>query len=95
MEAKKHPKYDLQSRRGLFFQVGLLLALLFVNAAFEWRVEEHISTKVRLADIEKISEDLERLEQEAQLQRPVPQPQDAHREEEILIKVKFLLEDEE
>jgi len=37
MEARKNKKYDLNRFRGLFFNIGLVVALLFVIAAFEWR----------------------------------------------------------
>lgn len=93
MENKKHPQYDLQRHRGLFFQIGLLFALILVNAAFEWRVEEHVPAKVRLADIEQISEELEAIERAATLKRPKA-PANAHEEEEILIKVEFLFDEE-
>lgn len=37
MEARKNPKYDLQRYKTLFFNIGLVVSLLFVIAAFEWR----------------------------------------------------------
>jgi periplasmic protein TonB len=37
MEARKNPKYDLWQYRGLFFNIGLVIALLMVIGAFEWR----------------------------------------------------------
>jgi len=37
MELKKNPKADLDKQRGLFLQIGLLVALAFVLLAFEWR----------------------------------------------------------
>ena len=37
MEARKNKKYDLSNYRTLFFNIGLVIALLLVIAAFEWR----------------------------------------------------------
>lgn len=37
MEPRKHSKYDLENKRGFFFQIGLLLALLITLTAFEWK----------------------------------------------------------
>ncbi len=37
MEARKNPKYDLRQYRGLFFNIGLVISMLMVIAAFEWR----------------------------------------------------------
>lgn len=39
MELKKNPKLDLEQRRPLFFQIGLVIAIGFVIIAFEWRHE--------------------------------------------------------
>jgi len=36
MEVKKHPQYDLEKKRGLFLQIGLLLSLVIVLMAFEY-----------------------------------------------------------
>lgn len=40
MEAKKNPKYDLERKRGMFLNIGFVVALALVISAFEWRVEE-------------------------------------------------------
>lgn len=37
MEARKNPKYDLTRYKTLFFNIGLVISLLMVIAAFEWR----------------------------------------------------------
>jgi periplasmic protein TonB len=38
MEPKKKPAADLEKNRFAFFQTGLIVSLLFVFAAFEWRM---------------------------------------------------------
>ena len=37
MELKKNPKADLDKQKGLFMQIGLVIALTFVLFAFEWK----------------------------------------------------------
>ena len=37
MEARKNPKYDMSQYRGLFFNIGLVISMLMVIAAFEGR----------------------------------------------------------
>lgn len=37
MEPRKNPKYDLRQYKTLFFNIGLVVSLLMVIGAFEWR----------------------------------------------------------
>ena len=37
MKAKKHSNADLEKKRGLFFQIGIIVALAMVWASFEWK----------------------------------------------------------
>ena len=43
METKKSDRANLEKKRSMFFQVGLLLALGLAFAAFEWQASIHIS----------------------------------------------------
>ena len=43
METKKSNRANLEKKRSMFFQVGLLIALGFAFVAFEWQVAPHIS----------------------------------------------------
>ncbi|WP_294140415.1 energy transducer TonB [uncultured Sanguibacteroides sp.] len=38
MEVKKSPKADLERRKGVFFEIGLIVALAVLFFAFEWKV---------------------------------------------------------
>ena len=38
MEVKKSPKADLERRKGIFFEIGLVAALAILFLAFEWKV---------------------------------------------------------
>lgn len=37
MELRKNPKIDLDRKRGVFFNIGLLISLALVTTAFEWK----------------------------------------------------------
>ena len=40
METKKSMKANLESKKNVFFQLGLVISLLLVFAAFEWKTFE-------------------------------------------------------
>ena len=42
MELKKNPKLDYRKKSALFFNIGLVMSLLFVISAFEWKVIEDV-----------------------------------------------------
>lgn len=42
MEAKKSKKADLRSKRVLFFEIGMILAITCVFAAFQWTTDENV-----------------------------------------------------
>ena len=46
MEIKKSPKADLQNKRGLLLEIGLVVALALVIAAFAYTPKEHRIEKV-------------------------------------------------
>jgi len=43
MELKKNPKLDYRRKYALFFNIGLVLSLLIVISAFEWKFVETVS----------------------------------------------------
>lgn len=43
MIEKKSPKADLETKKGTFFQIGMIVALLFVLVGFEWKSYDKIS----------------------------------------------------
>ncbi len=49
MEAKKNPRLDYRKQSGLFFNIGLVLSLLLVISAFEWKFASQVSS-VELKD---------------------------------------------
>ncbi len=52
MEARKNKELEIDKKRGLFFNIGLVISLLFVISAFEWQFEKTIPE----ADLPNITE---------------------------------------
>ncbi len=58
MDAKKSPKADLESKRFLFTQIGLIIALTISLLAFEWKSYEKVEFDLESQEIEDIQEEL-------------------------------------
>jgi protein TonB len=57
METKKTPKADLESKKRIFLQIGLAIALLGVLVAFEWRTYDRPVHDLGALDMEFIEEE--------------------------------------
>ena len=77
---KKSPKADLTKTTGLFFNVGLVIALLIVISAFEWKRYDGGSEVDLTAQIE----DFEDLLDIPQTQQPPPPPPQKLQQPEII-----------
>ena len=42
MQKKKHSRFDLENKKGIFFQVGIAIALAIVLTGFEWRFYDQV-----------------------------------------------------
>ena len=62
MEIKKSPKADLQNKRGLLLEIGLIIALGGVIAAFAWTPKEQ---KIENVDFAEFEDDVEIVQQVA------------------------------
>lgn len=72
MEIKKSPKADLEGKKGLFFEVGLALALAVLLFAFEWKTStEEVGAFQTVAE-EQIEEEIIPITQ--QMLKPPPPP---------------------
>lgn len=96
MDAKKTPKADLENKKTLFLEIGMIVVLAVILAAFEWKQYER--TKFELGtreNIEVMEEVVIQTEQEApKPPAPTPPPQttileivedDVEIDEEIII----------
>ncbi len=70
MEAKKNPKADLSKKTGLFLNIGFVLSLLLVIAAFEWRSYD----KSDLLELGQVNDDFEEMTEVPLTQQPPPPP---------------------
>ncbi|MBQ9416974.1 MAG: energy transducer TonB [Bacteroidales bacterium] len=75
MEAKKNPKADLEKRRGLYLEIGLVAILLVVLAAFEWK--SYDEEKVEVVQRTAMDENEEIVIQTQQDELPPPPPPEA------------------
>jgi periplasmic protein TonB len=57
MEAKKTPKADLESKKRVFLQIWIILALVAVWSAFEWRQYERQVIDLGVLEIDFIEEE--------------------------------------
>ena len=74
VESKKNPKVDLNNKRGLFINIGLVISLIFVILAFETKVFDDGSEVNLNATIEDF-EDLMDIPQTEQKPPPPPKQQ--------------------
>ena len=104
MNVKKSKNGNLENKRGIFFQVGLILSLAFVLAAFEWETEHRNQIDFNTFDRGDVIEEIIDVTFQKKELPPKPQPvvtpvfievkNDEHIEDEILITSEVTLETE-
>ena len=72
MEPKKNPNVDLEKKRGLFIQIGLVITLLIVLGAFEYRSYEKGASS--LGDFNLEADWEEEIENTFREEKPPPPP---------------------
>lgn len=76
MEAKKSPKADLESKRTVFVQIGLIVALAAMLVAFEWKSYDVQQTDLGARQAEKVEDEMiEITNQNKPPPPPAPPPQ--------------------
>ncbi len=74
MEQKKSDKANLESKRGLFLQIGLVIVLGIMLAAFEWSSKPNMeNTLGELADMD-LEEEIIPITREQEVKPPPPPP---------------------
>lgn len=104
MEAKKSPKADLENKKVIFIQIGLIVALGVILLAFEWKTYEKKEVEVfEREDVELVQEEIIQTKQEVKPPPPPPPKQvtqieivedDVEIEDEIEIDVEADMETE-
>lgn len=74
MELKKNPQADLTKRRGLYFEIGLLISLAAVLIAFEWKSFEGGISDLGKLNLEEIEEEIIPITQQNTPPPPPPPP---------------------
>ena len=72
MEIKKSPKADLERKKGIFFEIGLSLALAILLFAFEWKSSSEEVGQFQTVAEEQIEEEIIPITQ--QMMKPPPPP---------------------
>jgi periplasmic protein TonB len=90
MELKKTEKADLGNKGGLLFNVGLVLSLLIIITAFEWRSFDDGS----LVDLGSVSDDFEEMIEVPPTDIPPPPPPKIQQPEIIEVPDEEEIEDE-
>ena len=58
MDPKKNPEVNLERKRGLFLQIGLVIALLVVLVAFEYKTYEKIAYNLGALNLDDLEEEI-------------------------------------
>ena len=73
MELKKSPKADLENKKGLFLEIGLVISLLVMIGAFAWNQKEKVVEILDLGNVEVEEEIIEITRQDQKPREPVKQ----------------------
>lgn len=74
MEIKKNPKVDLEKKRSLYLQIGFIIALLFVYAAFEYKNYDKSSYNLGDLNLDDLEEEIIPITKQEQKPPPPPPP---------------------
>jgi protein TonB len=74
MEPKKNPEVSLEKKKGLFFQIGLVAALLIVLVAFEWKSYEKVEYNLGQLNLDDMEEEIIPITQQEEKPPPPPPP---------------------
>ncbi len=98
MEPKKNPEVSLEKKKGLFFQIGLVAALLIVLVAFEWKSYEKVEYNLGQLNLDDMEEEIIPItKQEVKPPPPPPPPPEVIEivEDDVEIEDEIEIEDTE
>jgi len=75
MDIKKNPKYDLERFKGLFLEAGLVITLVIVLSAFEWRKSDDTGAGFDQMQVIDIPEEMVEITRQQEPEPPKPEPQ--------------------
>lgn len=89
MQVKKHPRYDLEKKRGLFLQIGFLLSLVVVLMAFEYETPVDKIADLNFDVLDEMDEMVPITVQEK------PKPKEVPKIKEMILSELILVEDDQ
>ena len=98
MEPKKNLEVNLERKRGLFLQIGLVIALLVVLGAFEYKTYEKIAYNLGALNLDDLEEEIIPItKQEVKPPPPPPPPPEIIEivEDDVVIEDEIEIEDTE
>ena len=98
MEPKKNPEISLEKKKGLFFQIGLVITLVLVLAVFEWKSYDKVDYNLGQLNLDDLEEEIIPItKQEVKPPPPPPPPPEVIEivEDEVEIEEELEIEDTE
>tara|TARA_B100001758_G_scaffold62460_1_gene52000 strand:- start:28442 stop:29095 length:654 start_codon:yes stop_codon:yes gene_type:complete len=74
MEQKKNPEISLEKRKGLFFQIGLVITLVIVLIAFEWKSYDKVEYNLGQLNLDDMEEEIIPITKQEEKPPPPPPP---------------------
>ena len=95
MKAKKNPKISIERKRGLFFQIGLVITLLVVLVAFEWKSYEKTDYSLGQLQMDDLEDEMIPITRQEEKPPPPPPPPEIIEivEDEVEIENELEVED--
>ena len=98
MEPKKNPEISLENKKALFFQIGLVVTLIIVIGAFEWKSYDKVNYNLGQLNLDDLEEEIIPItKQEVKPPPPPPPPPEVIEivEDEVEIEEELEIEDTE
>ena len=98
MEPKKNPDISLEKKKGLFFQIGLVITLVIVLGAFEWKSYDKVAYNLGQLNLDDLEEEIIPItKQEVKPPPPPPPPPEIIEivEDDVEIEDEIEIEDTE
>jgi protein TonB len=74
MEQKKNPDISIEKKKGLYFQIGLVITLIFVLAAFEWKSYDKVAYNLGQLNLDDLEEEIIPITKQEVKPPPPPPP---------------------
>ncbi len=58
MEPKKNSEISLEKKKGLFFQIGLVVTLIIILGTFEWKSYEKVDYNLGQLNLDDLEEEI-------------------------------------